>query len=167
MPLILIGGGSRSGKSRHALRLAKERGGARLGFIATAQAFDDEMRDRIRKHQQERGPEFRTFEEPMELPGAIAQSCLCCEAVVVDCLTLWTSNLMLADREADADALIAACRGTTATVIVVTNEVGCGIVPDNGLARKFRDVAGWLNQRVAEAADEVYWMAFGIAMKVK
>lgn len=166
MPLIVVGGGSRSGKSRHALELARSKG-KRLGFIATAQAFDDEMRDRIRKHQHERSSDFVTFEEPFELARAIRTAALECDAIVVDCLTLWTSNLMLADRPVDAESLVAAIRATSALVILVTNEVGCGIVPDNALARQFRDVAGWLNQRVAEAADEVYWMVFGIPMKAK
>ncbi len=166
MALILIGGGSRSGKSRFALELA-QRKGSKPGFIATAQAFDDEMRDRIRKHRQERGEHFRTIEEPVDLAGAIQKSVEAgCDAVVVDCLTLWVSNLMLSDREVQAEPVIAACQ-SSATIILVTNEVGCGIVPENAMARRFRDLAGWLNQRIAEEAQEVYWTVFGIPMKVK
>ena len=95
MPSILIGGGSRSGKSRYALELARQYG-ARLGFIATAQAFDDEMRDRIARHQQERGPEFTTIEAPVHLPAAIMYASAGFDALIVDCLTLWLSNLLLA-----------------------------------------------------------------------
>ena len=166
MALILIGGGSRSGKSRFALELA-QRKGSKLGFIATAQPFDDEMRDRIQKHRQERGEHFTTIEEPVDLAGAIRNSVEAgCDAVVVDCLTLWVSNLMLSDLEVRAEPVIAACQ-SNATIILVTNEVGCGIVPENAMARRFRDLAGWLNQRIAEEAQEVYWTVFGIPMKVK
>ncbi len=165
MPLVLIGGGSRSGKSRYALELAK-RVGSRLAFIATAQLFDGEMRSRVERHQQDRGEQFTTIEEPLELAKSIREASGY-DAIVVDCLTLWVSNLMLGDREIPTEDLIAAIRGSQATVILVTNEVGCGIVPDNELARRFRDLAGWLNQAVAEAADEVYWMVFGVPLKVK
>jgi adenosylcobinamide kinase/adenosylcobinamide-phosphate guanylyltransferase len=163
--MILVGGGSRSGKSRYALELAKQRG-SRPAFLATAQAFDDEMTERIRKHREERADEFVTLEEPFELASALRAQREC-DVIVVDCLTLWVSNLMLSDREIPADELIAAARESPATVIFVSNEVGCGIVPENALARRFRDLAGTLNQRVAAAADEVYWMAFGIPLKVK
>jgi adenosylcobinamide kinase / adenosylcobinamide-phosphate guanylyltransferase len=163
--MILVGGGSRSGKSRYALELAKQRG-VRPAFLATAQAFDDEMTERIRKHREERGDGFVTLEEPFELANALRAQREC-DVIVVDCLTLWVSNLMLSDREIPANELIAAARESAATVIFVSNEVGCGIVPENPLARRFRDLAGALNQRVAAAADEVYWMAFGIPLKVK
>jgi adenosylcobinamide kinase/adenosylcobinamide-phosphate guanylyltransferase len=162
---VLIGGGSRSGKSRFALELAKQRGRC-LTFVATAQAFDDEMTARIRKHREERGEAFATVEEPVDLPEAL-RGIDGADVVVVDCLTLWVSNLMLSDRPIPADDLIAAARASSATTIFVTNEVGCGIVPENALARQFRDLAGALNQRIASAADEVYWMAFGIPLKVK
>ena len=165
--MILIGGGSRSGKSRFALELA-QRKGSRPGFIATAQALDDEMRDRIQKHRGERGDRFTTIEEPIDLAGAIQKSVDAgCDAVVVDCLTLWVSNLLLSDREVDSAPVIAAANATSATIILVTNEVGCGIVPENAMARRFRDLAGWLNQRIAQDAQEVYWTVFGVPMKVK
>ena len=166
MPMILVGGGSRSGKSRYALELAKQRG-ARLAFVATAQALDGEMSDRIRKHREERDSAFTTIEEPFELAAALERAGRDYDAIVVDCLTLWVSNLMLSDREIPTEELIAAVRKIPAAVIFVSNEVGCGIVPENALARRFRDLAGSLNQRVAAAADEVYWMAFGIPLKVK
>jgi adenosylcobinamide kinase/adenosylcobinamide-phosphate guanylyltransferase len=164
--IVLIGGGSRSGKTRQALATARARG-RRLGFIATAQALDDEMRERIEAHRRERGAEFTTIEEPVELAAAIERQAAAFDAIVVDCLTLWVSNLMLAGVELPVDRLICASLASAAQVIFVTNEVGCGIVPDNGLGRRFRDEAGRLNCRVAEEAAEVYWMVFGCAMRVK
>jgi adenosylcobinamide kinase/adenosylcobinamide-phosphate guanylyltransferase len=163
--IIFVGGGSRSGKSRYALELAQQRG-KRPAFLATAQAFDGEMTERIRQHREERGDGFVTVEEPFELASALRTQREC-DVIVVDCLTLWVSNLMLSDREIPTEELITAARECSATVIFVSNEVGCGIVPENALARRFRDLAGALNQRVAAAADEVYWMAFGIPLKVK
>jgi adenosylcobinamide kinase/adenosylcobinamide-phosphate guanylyltransferase len=157
--LVLVGGGARSGKSRWALERARRRGG-RLVFIATAEALDDEMSVRVAHHRAERGDEFETIEEPRELARAIrsAQG----DAIVVDCLTLWLANVM-----GDAEEAIAAAKAHAAEVICVTNEVGCGIVPENALAREFRDRAGRMNQRFAEAADEVYWMVFGQPLRVK
>jgi adenosylcobinamide kinase/adenosylcobinamide-phosphate guanylyltransferase len=159
MALVLVGGGSRSGKSRWALDRARKRGG-RLLFIATAEALDQEMSVRIARHRTDRGDEFETVEEPRELAKVIRS--VQGDAIVVDCLTLWLSNVM-----GDVEEVIAAAREQTAEVICVTNEVGCGIVPENALAREFRDRAGVMNQRFAEAADEVYWMVFGQSLKVK
>jgi adenosylcobinamide kinase/adenosylcobinamide-phosphate guanylyltransferase len=164
MSIVLVGGGARSGKSRHALALARA-AGARLAFLATATAGDDEMRARIAAHRQERGAEFTTFEEPLDVAGVIEREGGRFDAIVVDCLTLWVSNAMFAGGER-RDFLEAAA-AAPARVILVTNEVGCGIVPENELAREFRDRAGRLNQRAAEAAVEVYWMIFGIPLKVK
>jgi adenosylcobinamide kinase/adenosylcobinamide-phosphate guanylyltransferase len=166
MAIILIGGGSRSGKSQHALLLARQHG-RRLGFIATAQPLDDEMRERIRLHQQERSPDFTTIEEPIAVASAIERHSSDFDAIVVDCLTLWLSNLAASDIEPQTGKLIESALATSTQVILVTNEVGCGIVPDNAVARRFRDDAGRLNQRVAEAASEVYWMVFGCALRVK
>jgi adenosylcobinamide kinase / adenosylcobinamide-phosphate guanylyltransferase len=166
MAIVLIGGGSRSGKSRKALELARERG-RRLAFIATAQALDDEMAERISLHQQQRGSDFTTIEEPVELASTIARHSSDFDAVIVDCLTLWLSNIGLTDVEQQACKLIEASLASPAEVILVTNEVGCGIVPENALARRFRDEAGRLNQCVARAASEVYWMVFGCALRVK
>jgi adenosylcobinamide kinase/adenosylcobinamide-phosphate guanylyltransferase len=167
--LILIGGGARSGKSRHALKTARGFG-PRLAFIATATAVDDEYRDRIALHREERGSEFMTFEEPLAVATLIDTQAAHFDAVVVDCLTLWVSNVMYAvpagvDKE--CRLLVQAAASSGSPVIFVTNEVGCGIVPENALARQFRDVAGRLNQQAAEAASEVYWMVFGVPMKVK
>jgi len=169
MSLILVGGGSRSGKSRYGLDLARSKG-TRLGFIATAQACDDEMRDRIRRHREERGPEFTTFEEPIDLPALIETEGPHFDALVVDCLTLWLSNLMLSgafDLDQRFDSLLRAGTATSASIVLVTNEVGCGIVPENALAREFRDRAGILNQRAGAVAQEIYWMIFGVPLKVK
>jgi adenosylcobinamide kinase / adenosylcobinamide-phosphate guanylyltransferase len=162
MALVLVGGGARSGKSRWALERARKRGG-RLAYIATAEALDEEMSERIARHRSERGDEFVTVEEPLELARAIRASEG--DAIVVDCLTLWLSNSM--GLEDQTGATIAAARESDAEVIFVTNEVGGGIVPENALARDFRDRAGVMNQRFAEAAGEVYWMVFGQALRVK
>jgi adenosylcobinamide kinase/adenosylcobinamide-phosphate guanylyltransferase len=167
--LILIGGGARSGKSRCALETAR-RHGAKFAFIATATPGDDEMGDRIALHRRERGPEFTTFEEPLAVASLIEAQSPLFDAMVVDCLTLWLSNLMPATPDAIEEQrrrLVGAAASAPRPVILVTNEVGCGIVPDNALAREFRDHAGKLNQQAAEAAAEVYWMVFGIPLKVK
>ena len=132
-------------------------------YVATAEALDDEMAARIAKHRAERGNEFVTIEAPLDLAGAIRS--LACDAIVIDCLTLWLSNSMgVPDK---TEETIAVALESTADVIIVTNEVGCGIVPESALAREFRDRAGRMNQRFAEAADEVYWMIFGQALRIK
>lgn len=165
--MILVGGGARSGKSRYALELARKRG-THLAFLATAQAHDLEMEARVAKHRAERGPEFATIEEPLEIASAIRECNA--EALVVDCLTLWLSNVMLTfgrDVDAEIEKVLAAARETRAALILVTNEVGCGIVPETTLGRDFRDRAGILNQRIAAESDEVYWMVFGIPTRAK
>lgn len=167
MAVILVGGGARSGKSRHALELARKYG-PRLAFLATAQPLDHDMEARIARHRQERAPEFATIEEPLEIAGIIARSDA--DAIVVDCLTLWLSNVMLnfgRNVEHDMENLVGAIRQSKAAVILVTNEVGCGIVPETTLGRDFRDRAGLLNQRVAAVAEEVYFMIFGQPLRVK
>jgi adenosylcobinamide kinase/adenosylcobinamide-phosphate guanylyltransferase len=165
MPLIVIGGGARSGKSRFALELARQRGST-LGFLATAQALDSEMESRIAHHRQERGPDFQIFEEPFDLKHVIENN-KHLDALVIDCLTLWISNMMLAGRDTDTASMLDAAVLAPFPTILVTNEVGCGIVPDNELARRFRDLAGWANQAAASKAQEVYWMAFGIPLRLK
>jgi adenosylcobinamide kinase/adenosylcobinamide-phosphate guanylyltransferase len=165
--VILVGGGARSGKSRFAQELAQKRG-SRLMFLATAQPLDQEMEARIAQHRAERGPLFTTVEEPLEIGDAIARADA--DAIVVDCLTLWLSNVMLTfgrDFDRDSEKLIEAVQQSKAAVIFVTNEVGCGIVPESALGRDFGDRAGILNQRVAAVAEEVYWMVFGQALRVK
>jgi adenosylcobinamide kinase / adenosylcobinamide-phosphate guanylyltransferase len=161
----LILGGARSGKTSHALRAA-EASGLRPVMIATAEALDEEMADRIARHRAERGPAWRTLEAPLDLVGALAEIDLQ-EAAVVDCLTLWVSNLMHAERDLDreSECLIAALG--TREVFLVSNEVGLGIVPDNALARRFRDTAGRLNQQLAAAADRVVFIAAGLPLILK
>lgn len=168
MAIILVGGGARSGKSKYALDVARKRG-SHLVFVATAEAYDEEMAARIARHRADRGNEFSTIEEPLEIAGVI-QKTTHADAIVLDCLTLWLSNVMLTfgrDVETEIEKVIEAARSSHAAVIAVTNEVGCGIVPESTLGRDFRDHSGMLNQRVAAAAEEVHWMIFGQALRVK
>ena len=167
--MILVGGGSRSGKSSAALRLLQS-AGPRQGFIATAQAWDDEMRDRIARHRQERSPEIVTWEEPFAVADRIRKEDGQYDAILVDCLTLWLINVIMAGTgslENECSNLVEAAAEAKTTVILVTNEVGCGIVPENALARQFRDAAGKLNQQAAHRASEVHWLIFGIGMRIK
>jgi adenosylcobinamide kinase/adenosylcobinamide-phosphate guanylyltransferase len=164
---ILITGGARSGKSVFAERLVTGFDGDPV-YIATAEARDAEMAARISAHQARRGAEWTTRAAPRDLTGALAATDGGGPRLV-DCLTLWLTNLMLddADWRAEVEALTGAMAAQAAPVLLVTNEVGLGIVPDNALARSFRDAAGWMNQRVADCADEVYLVVSGIPMKVK
>jgi adenosylcobinamide kinase/adenosylcobinamide-phosphate guanylyltransferase len=166
--MLLVLGGARSGKSRHAQALA-EAGGGPLTFIATAQAFDDEMRDRIARHRADRDARWTTVEAPVALAEAVAAADVAGGCVLIDCLTLWASNLLLGEENwaARLDALIAALARARGRTILVSNEVGLGIVPDNALARRFRDIAGTINQRVAAAADAVDLMVAGLRVPVK
>lgn len=165
--LTFLLGGARSGKSAHAERLITIFP-APWTYIATAQAYDDEMRERIDIHRSRRGDGWRTLDAPLDLVAAL-DGVADGEPVLVDCLTLWLSNHMLADHDVEAEStrlaeVLARPRGPW---FVVANEVGLGIVPDNALARRFRDAAGRLNQRVAAGADEVLFMVAGLPMKVK
>lgn len=164
----LVLGGARSGKSAHAQALAEAAGGD-LVFVATAQAYDDEMRDRIARHRADRDARWRTVEAPVDLIGAIGREDGEGRVLLVDCLTLWLSNLMLAeaDPEAASRELVAAIGGVRGRIILVSNEVGFGIVPDNALARAFRDAQGRLNQRVAAACETVDLVVAGIRVAVK
>jgi len=155
-------GGARSGKSAHAEALITALPGP-WRYIATAQAFDDEMRARIAEHRARRDERWHTLEAPLDLAAALAAP----EPALVDCLTLWVSNLMLANRKSDWPGLLAALDARTAPTVIVSNEVGLGIVPDNALARAFRDEAGRLHQRVAARADRVVFMVAGLPMVVK
>ena len=166
-PLTLVLGGARSGKSRHAERLVEATPGP-WTYIATAQAFDAEMRERIALHRDRRGTGWRTVDAPLDLAAAISAAPPG-GAVLVDCLTLWLTNVMLADRDVAAESkrLITACRAAPGPLVLVGNEVGLGIVPDNALARRFRDAAGRLHQDLAAAADRVVFMVAGLPMQVK
>ena len=146
MSLTFVLGGARSGKTSYALREAWNHSGKRRVMIATAQAHDAEMAERIARHQAERGEGWVTVEAPLDLAGAVA-ALGAGDVAVVDCLTLWLTNHLLAD--ADLGRQVAGLALSAATLYVVSNEVGQGIVPDNALARRFRDEAGWMNQAVA------------------
>jgi len=169
--LVLVTGGARSGKSRFAERRLGELAPAGpWRYVATAEAIDDEMRARIAHHRARRGELWRTVEAPRALADALRAPAEA--AVLVDCVTIWLSNLML-DGAADdallaaADEAAAAARAAAVPVVFVTNEVGAGIVPENALARRFRDVAGWVNQRLASACDEVFLVAAGLPLRLR
>lgn len=166
--LTLLLGGARSGKSRLAEDLAARRSGP-LIYIATAEAWDDEMRARIAEHRARRAARWTSIEQPLDLAAALRAVPPGTGAVLVDCLTLWLSNLMHAGRAVDAET--AALADTLAVmavpVLLVSNEVGLGIVPDNALARQFRDHHGRLNQAMAAAADHVIFTAAGLPLVLK
>lgn len=165
--LTLVLGGARSGKSRFAESLVTAAGSGT--YIATAEAHDDEMRARIARHRDRRGAAWRTIEAPLDLAGALRQAEAGGNPVLVDCLTLWLSNLMEANRSIDreTDRLISHLAQGACPVVLVSNEVGQGIVPANDLARRFRDRAGLLHQAVAAAADRVYFVTAGIPARLK
>ena len=168
---ILVTGGRRSGKSSHALELAESLGENRL-YIATAEALDDEMLERVAKHQDERGDGWDTAEEPIEI-ASIIESSKKYDVILIDCLTLWLCNIMHKGGPTDEDILKAidnlshACIGVDTTVIAVTNELGSGVIPDNALSRRFTDLAGIMNQQMAHAADKVILTVSGIPMTIK
>lgn len=182
--LIFITGGARSGKSASALRLAGSISGKKA-YLATAQPLDREMAERIKKHRSDRDDCWATIEEPLDISDIIKKNSKY-NVILLDCLTLWISNLMhkkttgnlqetgITDVKTiskavyrEVDNLINACRVSNANLIIVSNEVGLGIVPDNPLARLFRDIAGFANQKMAEAADEAYFVVSGITTRIK
>jgi adenosylcobinamide kinase/adenosylcobinamide-phosphate guanylyltransferase len=168
--VILVGGGVRSGKSAFALTRARALG-ARRCFVATAQALDAEMAARIADHVRARGPDFATVEEPIALAERLA-ALRDVDAVVVDCLTLWLSNLMVRDESAATiaariDELARVVRGRPFHTVLVSNEVGMGIVPESALGRAFRDLAGRAHQRLAAVADELYLGALGVIVRLR
>lgn len=167
-PLTLILGGARSGKSRYAEDLIEARG-EESAYIATAQAFDVEMEARIAAHRAHRGAHWTTFEAPLALGQALRTASASGKPVLVDCLTLWLSNLMLEERDVgdEVGALLALLPELDVPLVMVSNEVGLGIVPDNELARAFRDHAGNLNQQLAVAADRVVFLAAGLPLTLK
>jgi adenosylcobinamide kinase/adenosylcobinamide-phosphate guanylyltransferase len=169
--LVLIGGGVRSGKSAFALVRARELG-TRRAFIATAIAFDDEMRERAERHREERADAFTTFEAPRDLVAALHEASADHDVIVIDCLTLWLSNLLLdgldlAAIERHVRTLRAAIATTRVPVIIVTNEVGMGIVPDSKLGRVFRDVAGGAHRTLSADCDELYFALMGQLLRLK
>lgn len=167
MPVILVTGGARSGKSARAEALTRAFPGPPV-YIATCQPFDAEMAERIARHRADRGPGWETHEVPLDLCAALADTDGAGPRLV-DCLTLWLTNLILADRDPEAEtaALLATLAAQTGPVVLVTNEVGWGIVPENPLARRFRDAQGRLNQRIATVADRVELVAAGLPLTLK
>jgi len=166
--LTLVLGGARSGKSRHAEALIAASGPAPWLYVATAEIRDAEMATRIAEHQRRRGEGWLTREAPLDLGEALGAAPAGAPALV-DCLTLWLTNLMLAERDIDAatEALESALAARPGPAVLVSNEVGLGIVPDNRLARDFRDHAGRLHQRLAARADRVLFMVAGLPLTVK
>ncbi len=173
---VFITGGARSGKSSFAEKRALEFGDS-LGYLATAQMLDEEMSERVRLHCERRGAQWHTIEEPIQLSQALARSDGRFQAILVDCVTLWLSNLLFSYGESgggseeriqeDVQRLKSTLHGMVTPVILVSNEVGQGIVPDNRLARMFRDIAGITNQVLAATADEVHVVISGIPLKLK
>jgi adenosyl cobinamide kinase/adenosyl cobinamide phosphate guanylyltransferase len=165
-PLTLVLGGARSGKSRHGEKLLAAEPGP-LMYLATAEAWDEEMRLRIETHRARRDQRWTTIEAPHDLPGALSLAGT--RPALVDCLTLWLTNLMLdaRDPEAETARLETALAAREAPTVLVANEVGLGIVPESRLGRAFRDAAGLLHQRLAARADRVLFMIAGLPMVVK
>ena len=177
--LILVLGGARSGKSAYAQQLAHTQGAERVLFVATAEARDDDMAQRIAKHRQSRPASWHTLEAPQHIGAAIQRSRGHIPVVLIDCLTLLVSNVLLslnlpltletAQRAVtkEVDALLQVCQASAATFIVVSNEVGLGLVPDTALGRLYRDLLGQANQTLAANAQAVYFMVAGLAVDVK
>ncbi len=165
---ILVLGGARSGKSSYAETLAEGWAGRRV-YIATAEAHDEEMAARIKAHRTRRGSGWTTLETPLDLPRALSEAASQDTFILIDCLTLWLTNVMLAQNDCAVavDDLIGALSSAHGTIVLVSNEVGSGIVPDNALARRFRDVAGTANQAIAGQADEVVLVTAGLPMVLK
>ena len=168
--IVLITGAARSGKSHYAEQQARELGPRRL-YIATAEAKDHEMRQRIEEHKRRRGNDWITIEEPLALTETLLGQRAQTDCALVDCLTLWLSNLLLAYEakyaQEKVEQLVETAGQLEFHLILVSNEVGWGIAPDNLLARQFRDLSGWANQRIAAVASEVVLMITGIPMIVK
>ncbi len=165
---ILVLGGARSGKSSYAEGMV-EASGLQPFYLATGRAFDTEMESRIATHRERRGPQWQTVEEPLGLAESLKVLASADRFVLVDCLTLWITNLMMAERDVATETakLVAVLPELKGPVVFVSNEVGLGIVPENRMAREFRDHAGFLHQAVAAVADEVYFMAAGLPLKMK
>ena len=171
--LTLITGGIKSGKSSFALDLARERCRGSKCFIATAEPLDDEMKIKIVRHRQERGDDFRTVEEPLHLAKALEAGQKTDGLILIDCLTLWMNNLLFrfendpVQIKQEISGFAEALNRRTRDIMIVTNEIGLGVVPENSLARRFMDQLGILNRRAAVLADEVYFMVSGIPNRIK
>ncbi|MGZ3569065.1 MAG: bifunctional adenosylcobinamide kinase/adenosylcobinamide-phosphate guanylyltransferase [Thermodesulfobacteriota bacterium] len=169
--MILITGGCRSGKSRFALDYANQHFSKKL-YLATCEALDEEMAQRIEHHKKMRGPEWRTIEEPVEIVDQIGLHGTGVEVILLDCLTLWLSNLLMRRKNdleimEEVSRLIDTMKEKRTSFILVSNEVGLGIVPADKLSRRFRDLSGTANQKIAEAADTAIFMVSGIPLILK
>ncbi len=170
--IVLVTGGCRSGKSAYALSLAESLAATRRFFLATCVPADEEMKARVARHQQDRGRGWETVECPLDISGVIRKKAGETSVVLVDCLTLWMNNILARTEkqeriEAYIEELRQALAAASGCVILVTNEVGCGIVPADRTTRLFRDMAGLANQRLAAAADKVVWMVAGVPVFIK
>ncbi len=165
---ILVLGGARSGKSVYAESLAENWKGPRV-YIATAQALDEEMAVRIKAHRDRRGSDWETVGAVLDLPGALREAAAEGSFILIDCLTLWLTNVLLAEEDCElaVSEFLEALSDVSGTIVLVSNEVGSGIVPGNELARRFRDAAGDANRRVAQAVDEVVLVTAGLPMTLK
>jgi len=165
MSIILVLGGAASGKSKYAESLCAS---PRV-YVATAQAFDDEMHGKIAKHKWQRGEGWITVEEPLDLIGALKKAEAQAGTILLDCLTLWLTNLVMAEKDiaAEMSALMDHLRGMRARVVIVSNELGLGVVPEHGLTRRFRELHGVMNQSVAEVADTVMFVVAGLPQVLK
>lgn len=168
-PVTLVLGGARAGKSRYAERMIERSGATEAVYLATAEAGDMEMATRIAAHRAGRDRRFVTVETPLELAESIEAVARAGRPILVDCLTLWLSNLLHAGHDCDEafDRLLGTLSALPCATVLVANEVGLGIVPDNRLARDFRDLAGRLNQRIAERAERVVFVAAGLPLLLK
>ena len=170
--IVFVIGGCRSGKSSYAMQTAEKVPAEQKIFIATCVPQDDEMKRRVARHQKERSQNWVTVEAPLDLPEAILQNSRRGDVILIDCLTLWVSNLLMKTNDQKKlteiiSRLIDALEKTTCPIVLVSNEVGTGIVPENRLARQYRDIIGLANQTVAKTAGKVIWMVAGIPVIVK
>ena len=170
--ITLVTGGCRSGKSRFAIKTAEQIADDNRLFIATSQPLDGEMKERVKRHRQERGPDWQTVESPVQLPETVTGNHDSAQVILIDCITMWISNLLLDESSSPKiseymENLKEALIGARCPILLVTNEVGMGIVPKNRLAREFRDLAGSANQTLAGLADQVVLVVSGIPLWVK
>jgi adenosylcobinamide kinase/adenosylcobinamide-phosphate guanylyltransferase len=168
--IVLVLGGARSGKSSWALKYTEKNYDSYM-FLATAEVMDDEMADRVRLHKEDRGPQWKLQEEPLAIADVLKTGCEDIDAVLIDCMTIWLSNVLLKEGEEKVpvyqNRLIEALAQSTHSVIIVSNEVGTGIVPEHPLGRLYRDMAGSLNQKLAAAADKVVMTVAGLPLYLK
>ncbi|MBF0224814.1 MAG: bifunctional adenosylcobinamide kinase/adenosylcobinamide-phosphate guanylyltransferase [Desulfobacterales bacterium] len=170
--ISFIFGGCRSGKSSYALKTAEQISGNKKVFIATCVPLDDEMKNRVFMHQKQRGANWITIDAPLLLAETVADVCLSADVILIDCIGLWITNLLLSNEfEGNifnkVENFIEVLKKINIPILIVSNEVGCGIVPENKLAREFRDILGFANQKIAECSDKVVLMAAGIPMVIK